>query len=130
MEYRGFECVVLQTIPKGWRWTVKRQHSEKSGTADSRQEAVARAQMFIDGMLQRQERAAKIESGLVVKRQYTKRKASLKDRLAAFAKQAQDRAAGLRPSPERDALLKQARQTDTAAHIDEWARSPGLRPPK
>ena len=29
-----------------------------------------------------------------------------------------------------DALLKQARQLDTAIHLNEWASSPGLRPPK
>ena len=33
------------------------------------------------------------------------------------------------PGPERDALLRKARQTDTAAHIDEWLNSPGLRAP-
>ena len=26
--------------------------------------------------------------------------------------------------------LKKARQADTAAHLDEWANSPGLMPPK
>jgi hypothetical protein len=31
--------------------------------------------------------------------------------------------------PERDALLRKARQADTAAHIDEWLSSPGLRAP-
>jgi hypothetical protein len=27
-------------------------------------------------------------------------------------------------------LLKKARQADTAAHVDDWANSRGLRPPK
>jgi hypothetical protein len=27
-------------------------------------------------------------------------------------------------------LLRRARQADTAAHLDEWANSPGLQPPK
>lgn len=30
----------------------------------------------------------------------------------------------------KDALLKQARQLDTASHMQEWLSSPGLRPPK
>jgi hypothetical protein len=40
------------------------------------------------------------------------------------------KAAELRPSAERDHLLRRARQADTASHIDDWANSPGLRPPK
>jgi NADPH:quinone reductase-like Zn-dependent oxidoreductase len=28
-----------------------------------------------------------------------------------------------------DALIKKARQADTAAHVDQWVSSPGLRPP-
>jgi hypothetical protein len=38
-------------------------------------------------------------------------------------------AAGLPPGSERDALIRKARRTDTAAHIGEWASSPGLRSP-
>jgi hypothetical protein len=34
------------------------------------------------------------------------------------------------PGRERDALLRQARQADTAAHINEWISSAGLQPPK
>ena len=30
----------------------------------------------------------------------------------------------------RDATLKKARQTEAAAHMDEWLNSPGLRPPR
>ena len=54
---------------------------------------------------------------------------SLKDRLAAFAKKTRERAEQL-SGPERDVLLKKARQADTAAHLDDWASSPGLQPPK
>jgi hypothetical protein len=56
--------------------------------------------------------------------------ASLKDRLAVFAEEARGKAAQLAPGPERDDLLKKARQADTAAHLDDWANSPGLRPPE
>ena len=55
---------------------------------------------------------------------------SLKERLAAFAQQARERAKILESGTERDELLKKARRADTAAHIDEWANSPGLQPPK
>ena len=31
---------------------------------------------------------------------------------------------------ERDTLLRKARQTETASHVNEWLSSPGLQPPK
>ena len=40
-----------------------------------------------------------------------------------------DQAAKLPPGPERDALIRKARQADTASHLDDWANSPGLQPP-
>jgi hypothetical protein len=52
------------------------------------------------------------------------------ERLAQQAKEIQDRAQKLRPGRERDALLKQARQLETASHLNEWLSSPGLQPPK
>ena len=36
----------------------------------------------------------------------------------------------LRPGPQRHALERKARQAETAARIDEWLMSPGLRPPE
>jgi hypothetical protein len=63
-------------------------------------------------------------------RRRLKQTASLKERLALFANEVREKALQLRPGPEQDALLKKARQADTAAHLDEWANSPGLRPPK
>jgi hypothetical protein len=59
-----------------------------------------------------------------------KQTTSLKDRLTSFANEVREKALQLRPGPEQDALLKKARQADTAAHLDEWANSPGLQPPK
>jgi hypothetical protein len=56
--------------------------------------------------------------------------ASLKDRLVSFANEVRKKALQLRPGPEQDALLKKARQAETASHLDEWANSPGLQPPK
>ena len=64
------------------------------------------------------------------RRNRTPQTISFKDRLSAFAKEVRDKAEALRPGPERDALLKKARQADTAAHLDDWASSPGLQAPK
>jgi hypothetical protein len=58
-----------------------------------------------------------------------KQNLSLQDRLAAWSKEVRDQAAQLPPGPERDAMLKRASQAETAAHLDDWANSPGLRPP-
>ena len=55
---------------------------------------------------------------------------SLKDRLAAFANKVRETADRLPPGRERDDMLKKARRAETAAHIDDWANSPGLQPPK
>ena len=52
------------------------------------------------------------------------------NRLAMFAEEMREKAAGLAPSLERDDLLRRARQADTASHAEDWANSPGLQPPK
>ena len=54
---------------------------------------------------------------------------SFPDRLAKEAKRFRDEAETRPPGPERDLLIRKARQADTAAHIDQWLSSPGLRPP-
>lgn len=64
------------------------------------------------------------------KRRRFKQQLTLQDRLSAWAKQLQEQAATLKPGPERDAFVKKARQADVAGHLDDWARSPGLQPPK
>ncbi|WJR75601.1 hypothetical protein [Bradyrhizobium sp. NP1] len=55
---------------------------------------------------------------------------TFKDRLQVRAKEVHDQAEKLPAGPERDALLKKARQADTAAHLNDWANSRGLQPPK
>lgn len=64
------------------------------------------------------------------KRRRFKQQPSLQDRLATFAKLARERASLLQPGAERDELLLKAQQADTAAHLNELAKSPGLQPPK
>jgi hypothetical protein len=57
VQYRGFEIVVVRTIPKGWVWSVKRDNSDKVGHAYDRDEAIKRAKRFIDNLLLRRQRA-------------------------------------------------------------------------
>jgi hypothetical protein len=59
-----------------------------------------------------------------------KQQLTLQDRLFLWAKQGQEQASQFPPGPEREALLKRARQAEIANHLDEWVRSPGLQPPK
>jgi hypothetical protein len=66
----------------------------------------------------------------MTRRSRFEQKLSLLDRLAAFAKDARERASRLPPGVEKDQLLRKAGQADTAAHLDHWANSPGLQPPK
>jgi hypothetical protein len=54
---------------------------------------------------------------------------SLHDRLEAWSKQVLERAEKLPPGPERDELLRKLSQAHTAAHVDDWANSPGLQTP-
>lgn len=58
-----------------------------------------------------------------------KQSVPFKERLSAWAAEVREEAAKLEPGPTQDALLARARRADTAAHLDEWANSPGLRPP-
>ena len=50
--------------------------------------------------------------------------------LTQAAEEARADAAVLPPGPERDALLRQARRSETAAHMNDWINSPGLKPPE
>ena len=63
------------------------------------------------------------------KRRRVKQTTSLQERLTQFAQEARERAARLPAGPERDGLLKRARQAETAAHIDDWVGSPSVQPP-
>ena len=65
----------------------------------------------------------------MIKRRRFKQTESFQDRLASFAKEARETAWLLPPGAVKNELLRKARQADTAAHLDEWAKSPGLQPP-
>ena len=53
----------------------------------------------------------------------------LQDRLALHALRLKEEAQALRPGPERDAMIRSARQAETASHLQDWLLSPGLRAP-
>ena len=56
-------------------------------------------------------------------------KPTLIDRLMLEANRLQDEAHKLPDGPLRDAMIRKARQSETAAHIDQWLSSPGLQSP-
>lgn len=64
------------------------------------------------------------------KRRRFKQQLTLQDRLASWSNEVLEQARKLPPGPDRDTLMKKARQADVAAHLDDWARSPGLQSPK
>ena len=66
---------------------------------------------------------------MLVRRRF-RRAVDLKDRLASFAQEVRKKADLLPAGREREDMLKMARQADTAAHLDDWANSPGLQSPK
>jgi hypothetical protein len=59
-----------------------------------------------------------------------KHQISLEERLADEARQLREQAKTLCPGHERDMLLRKARQDETASHMSEWLRSPGLQSPE
>ena len=63
------------------------------------------------------------------KRRHITHTQSLEERLADEAKELRNVAKTLPPGPERDAVLRKARQDETAVHMTEWLSSAGLRPP-
>ena len=54
----------------------------------------------------------------------------LEERLAGEAIRLREEARLLPPGPDRDALIRKARQCETGSHVSAWLRSPGLQPPK
>jgi hypothetical protein len=64
------------------------------------------------------------------RRPRVKHTGSFKERLLQAAREAREEAALLPPGSLRDRLLRRARSSETAANIDAWISSPGLRPPE
>ena len=63
-------------------------------------------------------------------RRRVKHQLTLRDRIVALAKKASKQAATLPPGPDRDMPLEKQHQAEAALHLEEWANSPELQPPK
>ena len=55
---------------------------------------------------------------------------TFEENIAAEKAKLEAQVAQLKPGPQRDALLGKIRQLNTASHMSEWLRSPGLQPPE
>ena len=66
----------------------------------------------------------------VMKRRRFKQTDLLEERLGKEAIRLRAEARLLPPGLQREQLLRLARQAETGAHMSEWLRSPGLRPPR
>ena len=54
---------------------------------------------------------------------------TFEENIAAEKARCEDQLAETHLGPARDALVKKIRQLDTAGHMSDWLKSPGLRPP-
>jgi len=63
------------------------------------------------------------------KRRRFRQASSLAERLSENVEQLRKQLAQLSPGAERDKIARLIRQSETASHIDEWLKSPGLQPP-
>ena len=64
-------------------------------------------------------------------RRRVKHTATFEERLAEEARKFREAADKEAPgSMARELLLRRVRQFETAIHLNEWVRSPGLQPPK
>jgi hypothetical protein len=54
---------------------------------------------------------------------------SFEGQIAAEKKRLAEQIAGTPHGPQRDAIVKKIRQLDTASHMSDWLKSPGLKPP-
>ena len=68
---------------------------------------------------------------MIKRRNRFKQTKTFQERLAEEAARFREEAEKLpQGSMARELLMKRARQAETAAHINDWLRSPGLQPPK
>ena len=66
----------------------------------------------------------------MTKRRRTKQSKSLEVRLVDEAKRLHEQAKSLPPGIERDQAIRKARQAETGSQMNEWLKSPGLKPPE
>jgi len=66
----------------------------------------------------------------MTKRRRFKQTVTLEEHLGQEAQRLREEAKRLPHGPEREILLRKARQAETGSHISDWLRSPGLQPPE
>ncbi|MDE5452135.1 hypothetical protein GWE18_04490 [Bradyrhizobium sp. CSA112] len=64
------------------------------------------------------------------KRRHIKHEKSFEERLAEEAQRFKEAAEALPPGTAQELLLRRARLAETAAHMSQWLKSPGLPPLK
>ena len=64
------------------------------------------------------------------RRRRFKQTETFEQRLAQEAIRFRTAAEELPPGTARELLMRRARQAETASHMSDWLRSPGLRPPQ
>jgi hypothetical protein len=64
------------------------------------------------------------------RRRFTPNTIPLSERMAQEAERLRQEAKGTPPGIERERMIRRARQAETASHMDEWLKSPGLQTPK
>jgi predicted trehalose synthase len=65
-----------------------------------------------------------------MQRRRFKQTSPLDQRLEEQARLLRKEALGTPPGIERERLIRRARQAETAVHIRQWIKSPGLQPPE
>lgn len=75
------------------------------------------------------EQPAQPQSKPIIRRRRVKHETTFKERLLNSAQEAREQAAQLPAGLARDRLLLKARQSETAAGIENWVSSPGSAPP-
>lgn len=71
-----------------------------------------------------------MKNGRIFGRKRVKHELSFEDRLLGAARDAREAARRLPPGKKREMLLRAARESETAARINRWISSPGLRSPE
>lgn len=65
-----------------------------------------------------------------MKRRRFKQTSSLAERLTENIESLKSHLATVPHGPEREQIVRRIRQNETASHVEDWLKSPGLQPPK
>ena len=67
---------------------------------------------------------------MIIKRTRIKHEKTFAERLSEEAMRFKELADQTPPGVQRELYLRRARQAETASHINDWLKSPGLKPPE